>query len=63
MELGAFTTPIYIIKKVQSQINYKRACIARTLIPYYIVMNDNWVSHYTSSQIDTLMNKKQCTWV
>jgi predicted nucleic acid binding AN1-type Zn finger protein len=45
MELDAFTAPIYNIK-VRSQIKYIRTRIARTLIPYYIVMNDNWVAHY-----------------
>ena len=38
MELDAFT---------RSQIKYRRAHIARTLIYYYIVMNHNWVAHYT----------------
>ena len=46
------------IKKEQSQINYRRAHIAKTLIPYYIVMNDNWVAHYIfSSQIDNINEK------
>ena len=57
MELDAFTTPIYN-KKVWSQIKYRRAHIARTLISYYIVMNDIWVAHYIfSSQIDNINEK------
>jgi hypothetical protein len=57
MELDAFTTPIYNIK-IRSQIKYRRTHIARTLILYYTVMNDNWVTHYIfSSQIDNINEK------
>jgi predicted nucleic acid binding AN1-type Zn finger protein len=57
MELDAFAAPIYN-KKVRFQIKYRRAHIARTLTPYYIVMNDNWVAQYTfSSQIDNINEK------
>ena len=57
MELDAFTVPRYN-RKVRSQIKYRRAHIARILFYYYIVMNHNWVAHYTfSSQIDNINEK------
>jgi len=57
MELDVFIAPIYN-RKVRSQIKYRRTHIARTLIYYYIVMNHNWVAHYTfSSQIDNINEK------
>ena len=57
MELDVFTAPIYN-RKVRSQMKYRRAHIARKLIYFYIVMNHNWVAHYTfSSQIDNINEK------
>jgi len=57
MELDVFIAPIYN-RKVRSQIKYRRAHIARTLIYYYIVMNHNWVAHYTFfPQIDNINEK------
>ena len=56
--IGCIYSTYILIKNVRSQINYRRAHIARTLIPYYIVMNDIWVAHNIfSSQIDNINEK------